>query len=72
VIEAIFRVIFGLLFAIICWLVFIPIVLALATPVIFFIILFKREGTFIGNVKDEYLRTWKFWMKWGVFFVPPF
>ncbi len=70
--ELVFRFIFEILLSIICWLVLIPVGYVLATPIIFFMVLFRYEGTFWDNVWDEYRHLWKFWKDWGIFFVPPF
>jgi hypothetical protein len=69
--EALFRGIFGLLFGLLCWLVLIPVGFVLATPVIFFFVLFRSEGTFKDNVSEEYQKLWKFWKSWGVLMMPP-
>lgn len=64
--ELIFRLLFGLLFEIICWLVLIPFVYLLATPVIFFMVLFKPKGNFWNKMREEYQNLWKFWKEWGL------
>ncbi len=69
--ESIVRVIAGLFFAILCWLVFIPVGFVLATPVILLIVLCRSEGSFKQNLMDEYRRLWNFWKKFGIFMVPP-
>ena len=70
-VDAVIRFIFGILFAILCWLVFIPIGFVLATPVAFFLALCRRDGTFKGKLKDEYRRFWEFWKTLGILLVPP-
>jgi hypothetical protein len=62
--------VFGVLLAVVCWLVFIPIGFALATPAVLLTVLCRRDGTFKGNVTDEYRRLWKFWKEWGILMVP--
>jgi hypothetical protein len=69
--ESVFRLIFTVLFALFCWLVFIPIGFVLATPVIFVIVLCKRKGTFKENMMAEYKLLWKFWNELGILMVPP-
>jgi hypothetical protein len=69
--EAIVRSIFALLFVVLCWLVLFPVVVILATPVVLIVVLFKRDGTFRGNVRAEYRKLWTWWMEWGILFTPP-
>lgn len=66
--EAVLRFVLEMLFAILCWLVFIPIGFVVATPVVFFLALCRRDGTFKGNLLQEYRRYWK---EWGVLLSPP-
>lgn len=69
--ETVLRFICGVFLAIACWLVFIPIGCVLATPVVFLKVLWRRKGTFRGDLVDEYRRLWKFWKEWGILLVPP-
>jgi hypothetical protein len=62
--------IFMCLYSLILWVVLFPPIVVLATPIIFILVVFKREGTFIGNTKNEYRKLWKLWTEWGVYFVP--
>jgi hypothetical protein len=69
-IESIFGFIFYLMWSLIFWLVLFPVIAVLATPIIFFIVLFKRDGNFVDNMKNEYQRLWMFWKDWGILLVP--
>jgi hypothetical protein len=69
-IESVFGLILYLLFSIILWVVLIPLVFVVATPIVFFFALFRRGGTFVSNLKDEYSRVWKFWKERGIPFLP--
>jgi hypothetical protein len=70
-VEAVFRAIFGTLFAILCWLVLIPIGVVLATPVVLFLVLCRHQGTFRENLMEEYRQLWKFWKEVGFLMMPP-
>jgi hypothetical protein len=71
VIESIVRFVAGILFAIICWLIFIPVGFVLATPVVLLLVIWRGKGSFKGDLTHEYRRLWDFWKKFGVFMVPP-
>lgn len=71
VLRSIFLVLFTVLCWLVCWLVFIPIGFVVATPFVFVVALCRREGTFKGNVMNEYRQWWKFWKEWGILMVPP-
>jgi hypothetical protein len=70
-IESIFCFVFQMLVSLVVWLVLIPIGYILTAPIIFFIVLFRYEGTFWDNVWDEYRYLWKFWKNIGILMVPP-
>jgi len=69
--ESIVRTVLGVLLAAVCWLVFIPVGLVLATPIILLIVLCRRSGTFKSNLADEYRKLWRFWKTVGILMVPP-
>lgn len=70
-IESILRFVAGVLLAIICWVVFIPVGFVLATPVILLLVICRGKGRFKDDLTDEYRRLWNFWKTWGVLMVPP-
>jgi hypothetical protein len=69
-VELVFGFIFYLLYSLVFWAVLVPIVFVVATPIIFCIVLFRRGGNFVGNVKNEYRQLWMFWKEWGIFLLP--
>jgi low affinity Fe/Cu permease len=64
------ELVFRFFLYVIVWLLSIPLVFVVATPIIFIFALFRREGTFVSNMKDEYGRVWEFWKEWGIFLMP--
>jgi hypothetical protein len=69
--DIIFRSVFSLLFAVLCWLVFIPIAFILATPVLLIVAFCGRNGTFKANLLAAYRNLWISWKEWGVLLTPP-
>lgn len=68
--DTILRTIGGLIVAMVCWVVLIPVVFVLATPVALVLAPFG-QGSFRENLRGEYRVVWKFWQKRGVLLVPP-
>jgi hypothetical protein len=62
--------VFRTLASIILWLVLIPVGYVLNAPIIFFMVLFRYEGTFWDNVWDEYRHLWRFWKDIGILMLP--
>ena len=69
--ESIARGVAGLLFAVLAWVVLIPLMFTLATPVILLLVLCRGDGTFWDNLWDEYRGLWRFWKQWGLLMTPP-
>ena len=69
--ESIARGVAGLLFAVLAWVVLIPLMFTLATPVILLLVLCRGDGTFWDNLWDEYRGLWRFWKTWGILMTPP-
>ncbi len=70
-IEPVVRFIAAVLFALICWLVFIPVGFVLATPIILLLVICRGKGNFRNDLAYEYRRLWNFWKTFGIFMVPP-
>ena len=69
--ESIVRFVAGVLFAVVCWLIFIPVGFVLATPVVLFFVIWRGKGSFKDDLTHEYLKLWNFWKTLGVLMVPP-
>jgi hypothetical protein len=68
--EFIVLLVFRVLLSLILWLVLIPVGYVLAAPIIFFMVLFRYEGTFWDNVWEEYRHLWRFWKHIGILMMP--
>jgi len=69
-IETVARLVVGAVFAAITWIVVIPLVFAVYTPVAL-VLAMRGPGTCFDNLRSEYRRLWRFWKEWGIAMVPP-
>jgi hypothetical protein len=70
VLRAIVWVVLSLTWILAWWVVSMPVMLVVATPMVLLCGLLKK-GKFVDNVCGEYRHLWDFWSKWGVLTAPP-
>ena len=60
----------GIIFTILIWLIFFPVVMVLATPVILLVCVWEQPKQYLGRVASGYCSVFEFWLDNGLWCTP--